>query len=358
MSCFAIPEWRHIALQKGQRNQLKYVNMQAFVKTWTEKKMPANDRIWDLKRAMRIKTFTHQPDLPKEVLDKPRGVMCIHAPPETVTLLNAANVALASLFTNVEASEKKYRDYLHHIHGETRSSYVQDRKDAGYTLFNYCTAEDYARHGRLSALSDLRGFWTSQSDFKVLDQFLSVYMKKMAQYFCGSADATPDEVARIEQIINAHGDMTIIKYEDQTGFVMHLDSLIRGDATVFTIGVGRDVVYDMSRAVGRKPDEEVSIIRSSNPEVTMIALDGESRYQWTHGIPHSSKPNGAKYTIHISLSHTAGLTDCIGKCEEIDVPMYSAPACKTPSNPHSDSQHKPHVKHSRDRSCKSTPKII
>ena len=57
----------------------------------------------------------------------------------------------------------------------------------------------------------------------------------------------------------------MIKYEDRCGMFMHIDSLLRSDATVFTVGVGRDVVYDMTRAIDRNPDDNVSIIGSSNP---------------------------------------------------------------------------------------------
>ena len=310
--------------------------------------MTTDDRVWELKQAMKVKTFVHQQDMRKEVLDIhiPQGFVCVNPPEKAVALLRTANVALDSLFANIRKNEEKYKDYLHHIHGQARSSYVDNRTGLGYIYFNFCSHDDYARHGRLSAPRDLRGFWKSESEFEVLDQFLSSYMKKIAQYCCGSVDVTSDDISHIEQLINDRADMTIMKYDDKQGIQMHLDSMIRGNATVFTIGVGRDVVYDMSRAIGRNKGDEVSIVRSSNPEGTMMVLDGESRYKWTHGIPHSREHNGTKYTIHISFFHAAGLTKLIGRCEELDTNMYSAsaytrsePETKTPSNENIGAQH-------------------
>lgn len=332
MSGFTIPEWRYIALDKGQRKKLENVSVEEFVKSWEEKKMPPGDRIWELRRAMKVQTFIQQKeDMRTKVLDIPLGLVCMHPPNTAATMLRGTNVALDSLFANVKESEKKFDDYLRNIH-QTRPNYVFAKQEIGYTTFNYCSHEDYEKYGRVSSPKNFRGFLKSKSEFAAIDQFVSIYIERIAQYFCGSADATRDNIARIEQIINERGDLVIIKYEDQKGMDQHIDSMLRSDATVFTIGVGRDVVYDMSRAIGRKKGDEVSIIRSSNPEGTMMVLDGEARYKWTHGVPHSHKQNGTKYTIHICFFHTAGLTHSIGKCKELDTDMYSTTAYTQPES--------------------------
>lgn len=324
MSCFTIPEWRYIALDKAQRNKLEKVNIKEFVKSWEKRKMPPGDRIWELKRAIKVQTFMQQKeDMRTTVLDIPLGVLCMHPPDEAANLLSAVNVGLDSLFANIEQSAKKFDNYLSRIH-QTKPNYVLVKKDMGYDTFNYCSPEDYEKYGRVSSPKNFRGFLKSESEFAVIDQFLSIYMKGIARYFCGSVDVTSDNISHIEEIINDKGDLTIIKYEDKKGMAHHIDSILRADATVFTIGVGRDVVYDMSRAIGRNEGDKVSIIRSSNPEGTMMVLDGEARYKWTHSIPHSHEQNGIKYTIHLSLSSTSGLTYPIGKCKELDTDMHSA----------------------------------
>ena len=57
---------------------------------------------------------------------------------------------------------------------------------------------------------------------------------------------------------------------------MHIDTLRGSDTKVFTMGVGREVVYDMTRGIDRKKGQEVSMIRSINPQDTMVVLDEEA----------------------------------------------------------------------------------
>lgn len=345
--CFTVPEWRYITLESQQRKQLARVNMDKFVKSWEAKQRPPDYRIWEYKKAIFMKTFVHQKeDMRTKVLDIPKGVVCMPAPDQAVTLLRKANVALDSLFTNIKESENKFANYLRPFMRQQRPSYVVEKKDFGYSMFNYCSHEDYLRYGPVSSPKNLRAFLKSEPEFAVIDQFLSIYTKRMAQYFCGPGEATTDNITRIEEIINDQADLGIIKYEGQIGLAQHIDSILHSDATVFTVGVGRDVVYDMRRDIGRNPDEKVSMIRSSNPEGTMIVLDDEARYMWTHGIPHSKEKNDVKYTFHLALFHTAGLSTIVGKCKEFDIPMYRSPAYtqpfperKTPPTPHIGAQH-------------------
>jgi hypothetical protein len=59
------------------------------------------------------------------------------------------------------------------------------------------------------------------------------------------------------------------------GMWMQIDKLRRSDVTVFTVGVGREVVYDITRVIDRKKGQELSMIRSNNAEGTMVVLDEE-----------------------------------------------------------------------------------
>jgi hypothetical protein len=109
MSCFKIPEWRYIALEKGQRNKLRKVNVQELIKSWDARFTPPIERLYELKRAMVMKTFTQQKEYTrKRVRDVPQGVLCMHPPDEAVTLLRPANVALDSLFADIQSSAAKF----------------------------------------------------------------------------------------------------------------------------------------------------------------------------------------------------------------------------------------------------------
>ncbi len=66
---------------------------------------------------------------------------------------------------------------------------------------------------------------------------------------------------------------------------MQIDKLRRSDVTVFTVGVGREVVYDITRVIDRKKGQELSMIRSNNAEGTMVVLDEEVWYKWGHVVP-------------------------------------------------------------------------
>jgi hypothetical protein len=308
MSCFTIPQWRYIVLKKEQRDKLAKVDVQELVRSWEKENLPPADRVYFLKIRMQVSTFIEQnEDLQRPVLDIPQGLVCMHTPPDAKKLLYDTNIALGLLF-----------EHLQFPKNET----------SGLTIF-----DRFKIHSPVAKPREIRSFLKSHKKFEVIDRFWSVYMNILARHFCRSMDVTPDH---IEQLMSDHCDMSILKYDDLSGFFMHIDGLVNTDATVFTVGVGRDVVYDMTRAIGRDP-HEVSIIRSSNPEGTMMLLDGESRYKWAHGVPGSHKHNGVKYTIIIRLYHTAGLVRPIGKCTELNTEMYSIepePQSETQSNTH------------------------
>ena len=322
-----MPEWRYIVLDNEQRHKLSAVKVKELVKSWTER-TPAGHRVWALRAAFKhVKTYIEQEEMETNVRDIPQGLVCMHTPQEAVTLLPAVKVALHSLFENIQENDQKIGEYLQH----KRPTYIFDRSDMGYIVWNYNSTTDYENNGRLSAPREMLSFLRSVPEFEVIDQFWSVYMKIIAKHFSGVVNPTSKDIAHIENLMSEHGDMCIIKYNEGSGMHLHIDNLLRSDATVFTVGVGRDVVYDVSHVLGREACEDVSIMRSRNPEGTMMLLDGEARYKWLHGIPFSHGQNGVKYTILISLFHTAGLTRPIGKCIEFNTDMYSVTACTQPA---------------------------
>ena len=318
MSCFTIPKWRYIAITEEQREKLEEVDVQKLVQDWEENASSAKDRVWDLTQAMKVSTFIEQTeDLERTVSDIPLGLVCMYTPPQAEKLLSETNKALHSLF-----------EYLK----------LEKKEPTMLFIFNRVPG-----HSQVSKPREMRNFLRNNSKFRVIDDFWSVYMKKIAEYFCRSEEVTPDKIAHNEQLMSNHSDMIILKYDDLSGLFMHIDGLQRTDATVFAVGVGRDVVYDMTRALGRNQRDEVSIIRSSNPEGTMMVLDGEARYKWTHGVPESK---GIKYSIIMRIFHTAGLSRSIGTCKELITKMYSMtssteaePQFETQSNTQIHTQH-------------------
>lgn len=286
------------------------------VQVWEKESSPPANRVWLLKQEIQMSTFIEQTeDLEKTVLDDdiPRGLVCMSTPPQAQNLLRETNVALGLLFEYLK---------FHKLHANPQTR---------LTMFNRIPT-----HSEIASPQEIRGFLKSNPQFEVIDRFWSVYIKKLAQHFCLSVD----------ELISDHCDMSILQYDDLRGFFMHIDNVLRTDATVFSVGVGRPVVYDMTRVLGRNKGDQVCIIRSSNPEGTMMVLDGEARYKWAHSVPAAGTHNGVKYTLVIRLAHTASPVHPIGKCIEFNTEMYSitpstepAPGPKTRSNPQIGSQH-------------------
>lgn len=308
MSCLTIPEWRYIELTEEQREKLTKVNVENMVQVWNQQSSPSADRVWLLRQEIQVSTFIDQTvNLQSTVSqsDFPPGFLCMQTPPEAHNLLCETNVALGLLFEHLK----------HHK--------LQANPQTKLTMFNRIPT-----HSHVASPKEILGFLKSKPEFEVIHRFWLVYINELAQHFRLSVD----------QFICGFRDMHILQYDDLLGFGLHIDNLLRADATVFNVGVGRPVVYDMTRVLGRNQRDEVSIIRSSNPEGTMMVLDGESRYKWAHGIPTH---NGVKYTLVIRLANTARPVRLIGKCIELNTDMYSIGSStepesemKTPSNHH------------------------
>jgi hypothetical protein len=314
---FRVPEWRHIALTAKQRETLDAVKMEDLVPSWEERNYSTIDRVWDLKRHIHFDTHIQQEYTSAQVQDIPSNLVCVHPTDEARQLLPDTKVALDALFQDIQATNTKLSTYLHH----KNKKFVVDHSKDGFVIFNFNYTKDYETHGRVASPNEMRHFLQSCPRFAKIDAFWSKYMDIITQHFTGSAQVSPEERVKIESLINEHGDLCIMKYNPGMGMFMHIDNLLRSDATVFTIGLGRDVVYDMTRVIGRKSDEDVSILRSSNPEGTMMVLDGEGRYKWGHSIPFTT--NGVKYTIILRLFHNKQLSRVIGKCEELNTDMFT-----------------------------------
>lgn len=333
MSHFKILEWKHIALTEEQKKH-RMPDIKELVKQWEISNSTPKDRVWDLKKMIKVQTYAEQPCILTPVDDTPANLVCMPPPADAKEMLLETKLALDLFFSHVADSNSKFAAQLHH----ERDNYVVNLAKAGFTIFNFNSTKDYEKHGRVSSPKEIRAFLQSTPEFKVIDDFWSTYMSVLVEHF---AATTKLQRSDIESLINDHGDFCIIKYRPGFGLYMHIDNLLRSDATVFTVGLGRKVVYDMTRVIGREPGEpgdSMSIIRSSNPEGTMMVLDGEARYKWGHAIPYSTGKDGVKYTIILRLFHTPELSQVVGECAELRTTMYSTTS-STKAEPRIDTHH-------------------
>ena len=333
MTPFHTPQWKYITLTTEQRN-LRLPDMKELVKKWQISNYTPSERVWDLKEQIKVQTYAEQACTLEPVHDTPANIVCMPAPVDAKVILLETKLALDLFFSHVADTNSKFAAQLHHA----RNNYVVNLEKAGFTIFNFNPTKDYEKHGRVSSPKEIRAFLQSTPEFKVIDDFWSTYMCVLVEHF---AATTKLQRSDIESLINDHGDFCIIKYRPGFGLYMHIDNLLRSDATVFTVGLGRKVVYDMTRVIGREPGEpgdSMSIIRSSNPEGTMMVLDGEARYKWGHAIPYSTGKDGVKYTIILRLFHTPELSQVVGECAELRTTMYSTTS-STKAEPQIDTHH-------------------
>lgn len=326
---FKVPHWTSLRLTHAQSEKLD-VNVDDLVQQWIDKKYNCKERIWDLKSKIRVNTYVSQVSDNNEVNEIPPHLLYVEAPAHAKALLGQTKTALDFLFSHILNVNSRFAALLHH----EKNHYICSYKSRGLVYFPNNQLHAYEQYGRCASPDQFRAFLQSDPRLKVIDEFWNEYMGLIVRHLAGT-DRTNDiitEQQRIEltNVINEQGQLYLLKYSPGSGIWLHVDNLLRSDATVFTVGIGRDVVYDVSKLVGRDKGLPASILRSQNPEGTMIAMDGSSRYAWAHGVPSSPKQknttkskNRTKYTILLRLFHHPKLSRYVGKCVELDADMYT-----------------------------------
>ena len=105
-----------------------------------------------------------------------------------------------------------------------------------------------------------------------------------------------------QECLETHSNLGIIKYSPNSGFVSHIDNLVRSGGTagpVFTMSLGNST--DGCKHMDMFPVFEhwKSPLRISTPVGSVIMMDGVSRLEWSHGIP--SGDNSERWTIMLKF---------------------------------------------------------
>ena len=259
--------------------------------------------------------------------DVPMHLKAMHPPFEALKLFAETKTAMDFLFSHLLNVNSKWAA----LAGHPKEKYIGYFKENGMVAFPTNPTSDFEVEGRIAAPSVLRQILQSDPRLRVIDQLWSIYEDKIVQHLAGTEKVEPRVRARIKKHIDEKGELELLKYAPGTGLWLHMDNLLRCDASIFAVGIGRDVVYDMARVIERKPGKGPSIVRTSNPEGTMIVLDGESRYKWAHGVPTYQKSYGRrevekklpKYSFLLRLYHHEDLSREVGFCKEIGAKMYT-----------------------------------
>ena len=243
--------------------------------------------------------------------------MC-ECPAKAKSLLPQTKQALDFLFSHILDVNSQFVEMMHH----EKEYYISSYRNRGLVYFPTNKLHDYELHGRCVSPAQFRAFLRSDPRLEVVDDFWAEYMKIIYRHLIGSRTITEQQRVELDEIINDQGTLYLLKYEPGAGIWMHIDNLLRSDSTVFTVGVGRRVIYDMTRVwpSGKRP---VSLIQQTSPGPMMV-IDGAARYEWAHGVPYGGKKrNKTKYTIILRVFHHERLSRFVRKCKALDVDMYT-----------------------------------
>lgn len=222
-------------------------------------------------------------------------------PSETEVMYQELN----RLFSNIRAADTHLR---HNI--KRKTSLVCKYKSRGLTYFPTNSPRDYELHGRAVSVHNVRQLL--QEYYPAIDQYWNRYETCIAKML---------NIDKSE--LENHGHLVFLRYSSKTGMWLHLDNLLRSDSTTFTIGIGRNhCVYDFAPTLlHRYTKEPLSSLRTTFPNGSLCAMDGEARYQWSHGVPYGME--GIKFTIIFKLQHLEHRKKNLGTEPTINCCMYT-----------------------------------
>ena len=265
-----------------------------------------SDKIWRIKKLIRENT----------------DIKCVC---NTITQTTQSKLVLPEGFSvwqlNTQPSitevEEALRELFAHLHEANAWMQEQAKSEEdfeckytsrGLTYFPSNDTKEFIMHGQAVSVHNFREML--HTHYPVIDSFWANYERAICARLCVDQKHLEDS-----------GVLTLIRYDPKFGIWMHLDNLNRSDATAFTVGVGRECVYDMAPVLAHLNDRDAnSMMRVRFPKGALAVMDGRSRYQWSHGVPYGM--DGVKYTFVFKLQNTENHR-CIGTDPTIGCKMYA-----------------------------------
>jgi len=213
--------------------------------------------------------------------------------------------ALDDMFKNIRAMD---RNLKHNI--KRNKSMICEYKSRGLTYFPSNSAHDYALHGKAVSVHNIRELLAAH--YPVINRYWERYESRIASMINVDKD-----------MMEEHGNLLFVRYSSMSGLWMHLDNVVRSDSTIFTVGFGRDhVSYDFAPSLLHKyTKEKVCPLRTTFPNGSLCAMEGEARYQWSHGVPYGEE--GIKFTLLFLLKHFEHNQKCLGTEPTLNCKMYT-----------------------------------
>lgn len=264
-------------LVRSQSVRKEYVNM----KSVTEK-------IWYIKSKIRIKTHLNQWSSVCNC-PLPNGVSIISNPfPD---LLKGTRNDMVRLFSHEQSLKKNLR-----------IPFADYRKSRGlYYIFGFDV--------------ETETFTKFSKAIKMLEKYehLHMFCQKYADFLCSVFGISM-------RLFENEVMLLLLKYEKEHGLWLHVDNVARTDGVpICTISIGPpDVNVDFVPVV--VPNATKIPMRLNLNEGDMLMMQGESRYEWAHGIPYGL--GSEKYTVMFKFNRMEEKIKVVGYSHLLDTDMY------------------------------------
>lgn len=106
-----------------------------------------------------------------------------------------------------------------------------------------------------------------------------------------------------EKFLDKYCQIVILKYTDNRGIWMHIDNIARYDqGPIITTNVGPDYTYyDLSPSLVHDNPKN-KFIRVKISKGMYVVMDGPSRIEWAHGLPSNVPYKKIKYSILLKFN--------------------------------------------------------
>ena len=262
--------WHHLTTSKKDRDE--FANMKTLA-----------DRIWFVKSKIRVKTYLNQPVQPT-ALPAPPGLLIAHNTNRGHSLLAGARSDIRELFTNEEGLPLWQR--LPHM------DYVRGR--GLYYIFGTNLYKAAMPHVEQHNDGDL----SNQTYVCFKDAYRLLHTRncpQLAEFCMEKAKSLCNLFELPFNVLEDNCMLLLLRYEPRHGLWLHVDNVARTDGgPICTISLGPpDVNVDFVPLL--EPTATRQPLRININEGETVIMQGESRFDWAHGIPYGLDVH--KYTV-------------------------------------------------------------
>lgn len=261
---------------------------QSLPKEFQQPDTKLEEKIWFIKRSIRMKTYKKNmgPLMSKYIL--PRD-LCLFRP-------CLSDDELKSMW-----------NYFETLFGEYKQLNIMNSTQEGRGLIYLFTGDAGTRQYARETLSFLKNY--NLMLYNLIDKIVKYIM----DIYCVRDKDEKNNFIDKMQII-------ILKYTSHSGIWLHIDNVARYDqGPIITISVGpKKIYYDLTPTLLHN-DKKYSPIRVEVGNGDLVIMDGSSRMEWAHGLPYDMTFSVNKYSILIKMDRFGKTNIIYNKTLDLDI---------------------------------------